>query len=171
MKSKLFPLLVLVILIGCKEDDPTPTGAEKQGVLLAGNKGQSKVWILTDYEIDNFTIDAFDCFEENEYTFFNNASQDFEGDEGDVRCTDSDSGELLPQSIESGRWAFTVDGKIVIISSEVVNSPVAIFSYFTDFGSPFPAEVVTLTSTDLVIEAQYSTPSFSETVRLTFEAK
>lgn len=171
MKVKLLTLAALVLVLSCKEDDPKPTAAEKQGVLLAGEKGKSKIWVLTNYEIDNTTIGAFDCFDENEYTFSNNASQEFEGDEGSVRCTDSNTGELLPQSIESGRWAFTIDGKIVIISSDVINSPVAIFSAFTTFGNPFPAEVTSLSATDLVIEAQYSTPNFSETVRLTFEAK
>jgi hypothetical protein len=171
MKMRFCIPVLLFVLIGCKEDDPKPTAAEKQGELLGGKKGASKTWILTDYEIDNITIDAFECFDENEYTFFNNEAQEFEGDEGSVRCTDADTGQPLSQSIESGRWAFTTDGKIVIISSDVIDSPVAIFSTFSAFGNPFPAEVTTLSATDLVIVAEYSAPGFSETVRLTFEAK
>lgn len=170
MKLKLLVMMLAISLLGCKDDDPKPTAAEKQGVLLAGNKGQSKTWILTGYRINGAVVDAFDCLEDNEYTFTNNNAQEFFGDEGDFRCSDSDTGQPLPQSIESGNWAFSIDGAVVIISSSNFNSPASIFSYFSGLGNPFPADVITLTATQFVIEAEYSTPSFTETARLTFTA-
>lgn len=170
MKLKLLVIMLTVSLLGCKDDDPKPTAAERQGVLLAGKKGESKTWILTDYRIEGAVVSSFDCLENNEYTFTNNNAQEFFGDEGDFRCSDSDTGQLLPQGIESGNWAFSIDGEIVIISSSSYDSPTSIFSYFSGLGNPFPADVITLTATQFIIETEYSTPSFIETARLTFTA-
>jgi hypothetical protein len=170
MKISVLTLLVFASLIGCKKDeDPEPSAAEKQAVLLAGVSGQSKTWILTGYKTDDVTDDNFVCLENNEYTFSNNASQEFSGDEGEERCVDSNQAPL-PQSIESGNWAFALDGKTVIISSLNVTSPIAIFSYYTTLGRPFPAKIISLNEKEFVIEIEYSTPDFSETARISFEA-
>jgi hypothetical protein len=173
MKSKFLTLLVCVALLSCKEDDPKPTGAEKQGVLLAGKKGQSKVWLISDFKIDgdDFYDPALLCFYDNEYTFFNNADQTFEGSEGDEACVDLGSGEELPDQIESGQWAFSIDGKNLIILSDNFNSGVAIFSYFGGGSTPFPAEVVTLTKDILELSMNYTFEGDSGVITLRFDAK
>lgn len=170
MKINVLLFICLGFLFACQEDEPKPTNAEKQAVLLAGKKGESKKWLVSGYRVDGQEVEAFGCLEDNEYTFFNNALQTFEGDEGDDRCLDGQTEQPLPQEIESGNWAFTIDGSIVIISSASTQSPVAIFSAFTELGNPFPMEIVSLTKTELVIETDYTVDVFSETVRVTFVA-
>ncbi len=182
MKIQFLALFVLVSLIGCnKDEDPEPSAAEKQALLLAGASGQSKVWILTSLEIDN--VDVFEglCGYDNEYTFFNNATQSFEGTEGEEECTfwsdENGDGIVDPDEIfsygpviESGIWAFTLDGKSILISSSDTQSEFAIFSIFTDQGSPLPATVKTLTETDFSLEMDVSAGDNNFDATMTFEA-
>ena len=181
MKTRLFFPILLVVLMGCKDDDPKPTAAEQQGNLLAGKKGESKTWILTSFVIDG--TDVFDglCEYDNEYTFFNTAAQSFEGTEGEEECTfwddineDGivDAGEVFSfgEDIETGVWAFTLDGKTLIISSSDTQSEFAIFSLFTEIGSPLPASIIKLTDTELSLEMNTSVGSQNFEVTVEFEA-
>jgi hypothetical protein len=179
MKVKLLALLALAFLvISCKEDDPEPTAAEKQAVLLAGNKGQSKTWIISSFEVDgdSFYPPSLSCFFDNEYEFSNNANQTFEGTEGEVNCfVDPDDDGVfdveLPDEIESGQWAFSLDGKSLFVLSNDYNSQVAVFSYFGPNSTPFPAEVVTLTKELLELEMPYVYEGNSGVITVSFEAK
>jgi hypothetical protein len=78
------------------------------------------------------------------YTFYNNANQEFDTIEGLTACNVDD-----PELIEEGNWAFSLNGNTLIISSDNVYSNQSLFSYFVDYAFPFPAEVITLTSTQL----------------------
>jgi hypothetical protein len=183
MKQYLFTLLLVVAFIGCKkDDDPVPTAAEKQAVLLAGKSGESKTWILTGFEIDNQDVFEGLCEYDNEYTFFNNAGQTFEGKEGEEECIDwvdlnqndiIDEGEVgtYGPDIEGGIWAFTIDGKSVIISSARTESNFAIFSFFIDQGRPLPAKIITLTDTDfnLEMEVTFGFGSDNQPVKMSFK--
>lgn len=181
MKATLFFPVLLFVLLGCKEDDPKPTPAEQQGVLLAGKTGASKTWILTQFEIDGSDVFEGLCEYDNEYTFFNTAAQSFEGTEGEDECTlwddidgdgivDPDEVFSYGQDIESGAWAFTIDGKTLIISSSEIQSDFAVFSRFTEIGSPFPGTVTKLTETDLTLEMNVTVGNTDIEVTITFEA-
>lgn len=178
MKVRLLTLAALVLFFGCKDDDPKPTAAEKQAVLLAGNKDKSKVWIIDEFELngDSFYPTSLDCFFDNEYTFSNNADQTFEGNEGEANCfTDPDGDGIfdseLPDQIETGQWAFSIDGKTLILLSSNFNSPVSLFSYFGDGSAAFPAEVVTLTDTVLELKMSFTYEGDSGVVTFKFVAK
>ena len=167
MKKVILPILLLTLFVGCKEDDPVPTGAETQAILLAGEKNKSKVWIMTsatEMEEGNPATDIFDkvvnaCFLDNKYTFSNNANQEYTGGEGAMKCRNGD-----PDEIESGHWAFTLDGKFLIVSVDTVrNSDGTLFSLLS-----FPATVTKLTSTEMILNY---TVTGSETVNYRFTFK
>jgi hypothetical protein len=181
MKIQLLTLVILVLLLACKEDDPKPTAAEKQAVLLAGNKDKSKTWILTKFEIEGQDLFEGLCEYDNEYTFFNNASQTFEGKEGVEECSfwdDVNGDEIVDEDevfsygpdIEEGVWAFTIDGKTILISSNNTQSDFAIFSLFGSNGLPIPAQIISLTETVLSLEMEAVIGSSSVTAKIEFEA-
>jgi hypothetical protein len=135
-------------LSGCKEDDPIP--AITQASLLAGPANQSKTWKLTSGSVSfsgqpaiPFALDP--CFGDNIYIFYNNASQDYEGQEGLSKCSVSD-----PTVIEKGSWFFSVDGMMVIISADETFSQNGLFSSL--FGLTAPMKVVELTDTTMELE-------------------
>jgi Lipocalin-like domain len=149
MKSKLLTLIALVLLLSCKEDDPEPTGAEKQGALLAGQKGKSKTWTLargtvqeTGEAVQSFNFNT--CFKDNVYTFSNDPAQSYVNNEGASKCESND-----PSEIEKGTWAITLDGKIVIVAvSSISNTDQSLFGLFAS-----SMNVVSLTADEM--EGEY----------------
>jgi len=149
MNKKLLSLLVVIsssaVIFSCNEDDPEPHPFEVQANLLAGEKGSSKNWKLTGITVkegtdpeESFGFD--DCFLDNIYTFKNNDAQDYEATEGATKCDSID-----PTIIEAGTWAFTADGKVIIIlPSKLTSSYNILFTILT-----YPASVVELTETSL----------------------
>jgi len=143
--STLSVLILSLVIISCGEDDPEPLPSEVQAVLLAGERGSSKNWKLTGITVkegtdpeESFGFD--DCFLDNIYTFKNNDSQDYEATEGATKCDSID-----PNIIEAGTWAFTADGKVIIIlPSKLTSSFNILFTILT-----YPASVVELTDTSL----------------------
>jgi hypothetical protein len=141
-------------LSGCKEDDPIP--AITQASLLAGPANQSKTWKLTSGSI-TFSgqppgpFALTDCFGDNLYIFYNNASQDYEGQEGATKCAVSD-----PNVIEKGSWFFSIDGSTLIISADQGFSGNGLFYYFVGF--PVPMKVIELTEEKLKLEADLDDP-------------
>lgn len=139
--SPLF-LATLIFLSSCGKNDPEPLQSEVKAILLAGAKGSSKSWKLTalsgefngsteEFEFDN-------CFLDNIYKFTNNDNQTYQANEGATRCN-SESADL----IESGNWAFTTNGEIVIIIPDFIgDSEAGLFSYLQ-----VPGEVLELTET------------------------
>ena len=170
MKVRYVPVAIvffsLLVLTGCKKDDPAPLEAEVKGKLLAGEKDASKNWRLLGVTVATASNPATAlnypaCFLDNVYTFFNNASQDYQSADGAAKCFSTDT-----DPIEKGNWAFTLDGLIVNIIVDETNSQWGLFSseilifgdeegnitdIFTE-GFPYPASVVNLTETNLTLE-------------------
>lgn len=151
-----FETVILVLLAvcfqGCKKSDPQPANGNAR--LLSGDPGKSKSWKLVvasqqleDGAITPYTIGA--CTLDNIYTFTNNAEQTYEATEGPTKCLDSD-----PDLVESGNWAFTNDGKIVMILSNHVlpSNPGSLFSFY---GFALPSEIITLTDNTFKVKMTY----------------
>ncbi len=180
----------IVIAIGailassCKKSDPAPLGAQTNAKFLAGDKGSSKKWKLIqldyDYGSNGKGTGSFDgCFTNNIYTFTNNDSQDYAATEGASKCATN-----APDAIESGTWAFTLDG--LTLNVEVDNtgsanglfSPEAILNFSSDGTSvtgasnagltPYPAFVKKIDDNNLVLEMNGTAGSFTFKYTLTF---
>jgi hypothetical protein len=141
-------LVLSVLLAGCSKD-ADPVAAEKKAKLLAGNKNDSKTWILLSIteKVNSdaaANLDFGACFFDNLYTFYNTADQEFDTDEGATKCNVDD-----PELVEEGNWAFSIDGQMLIISSDNFYSFNSLFSYFANGAFPFPAEVVTLNTENM----------------------
>lgn len=164
MKNSAFLLLFVmsIVFTSCKEDDPEPLAAETQGVLLAGEKGSSKSWKLVSatYQLNagsaqSVAIDA--CQLDDIFKFTNNDAQAYEMRGGSLKCAETDD-DLL----ESGTWAFTLDGKMVVVLSNR-------FSFSGLFGLfAVPSEVVSLTDTTLKLKMVLISGSDSETLVFDF---
>jgi hypothetical protein len=186
--SKIF-IVVLVLALACKKDDPVPLGAQVNAKLLAGEAGKSKTWKVTSIKVtSNGTTNPYTlatCFTDNLYIFSNNAAQDYQATEGATRF--DATGNCVAgtdTSIEKGTWAFTLDGILINISVDEISSYNGLFSpdaivadldangdpYGFVITYPYPATVVTLTATDMVLEMNnvYGTSTFKYT--LTFSA-
>jgi len=153
-----------LVIISCGEDDPEPLQSEVQAVLLAGEKGSSKSWKVTDINyqegtdpIQNFAFDP--CFLDNIYTFRNNDAQDYEATEGATKCDSID-----PTIIESGVWTFTTDGKmIIVLPDNLTYSYNILFAFLT-----YPATVVELTDTSLKIRMNLVDDGINAVYNITF---
>ncbi len=157
-------LTLSLVIISCGEDDPVPLQSEVQAVLLAGEKGSSKSWKVTDIDyqegtdpIQTFGFDP--CFLDNIYTFKNNDAQDYEANEGATKCESTD-----PTLIESGVWTFTTDGKmIIILPDNLTYSFNILFAFLT-----YPATVVELTETSLKIRMNLVDDGINAVYNITF---
>ncbi len=140
----------MLVWASCKKDDPKPLQAEVNAKLLAGDFGKSKSWSITGgtFQFSSGSVQPFnvsDCISDNIYTFTNDNSQTYQATEGSTKCAAND-----PDVVESGTWAFTRDGKmIIILSNNTTNSAGSIFSYK---GFAFPAEVIQITDASLQIK-------------------
>ena len=142
---------MVAFLSACKKDEPEPLQAEVRGKLLAGEPGQSKSWKLSNAtgNINSGTnqVLTFDaCFLDNIYQFTNNSSQTYQCTEGASKCTSTD-----PDIVESGNWAFALDGSMVIILSNEA-TPNGLFSYYS---LPFPAKVIELMDKSLKLRITF----------------
>ena len=153
-------LIVIVFtsfaLASCKKDNPKPLASEVNGRLLAGEKGKSKSWRVTDGTfqagadpVEPFSVNA--CLLDNIFTFTNNDVQSYNAMEGATKCDPAN-----PDIIESGTWAFTADGKMIIILSNTV--PQSSSSFFSYAGFPFPAEVTHLSDAAFQIKMTATKP-------------
>ncbi|CAN5231411.1 hypothetical protein BH09BAC3_BH09BAC3_21040 [soil metagenome] len=166
IRPKLLSLIILsglFVISSCSKNDPVPLGAQKNATLLAGDAGKSKAWKLTQLTFQTGSAAAQTanipaCYLDNIYTFTNNAAQDYVGTEGVTFCDTSQ-----PSTIETGTWAFTLDGLMVTIAVDETFSPFGLFSPEVasdsngdplpyNIGYPFPAIVKTLTATSMVLE-------------------
>ena len=166
--SRLFSIALLTAITfynsGCKEDEPIPLGSEVNGKLLAGEPGQSLSWKLTSITVQDSggsgTVGLAACELDNIYKFTNNANQDYEATEGTTKCDSSD-----PATVERGNWAFTSDGKImVVISDEVLTT----FGFPLFFQLPFPGKVMQLNDSILEIELNFNDGSDNTKFTLLF---
>ncbi|GHN01887.1 hypothetical protein WSM22_33760 [Cytophagales bacterium WSM2-2] len=118
-KPKALSLIFAVIIFSCSKDKIVPSVAETNGVLLAGAKGSSKSWKLasTTLSINGGAAQPgviSSCTGDNVIQFSNNSTQDFQTTDGAVKCSATD-----PSIIEKGNWALSLDGKTMIIESEI----------------------------------------------------
>jgi len=119
-------ILLLVATMGvidsCTKTETKTSAAETNGALLAGAVGSSKSWTITSISqsINGGAAQTVTpgssgnsiptCESDNVYKFSNNPAQGYDYTEGTAVCTTGD-----PTSIESGTWAFTDDGKTLLI--------------------------------------------------------
>ena len=128
LKFSVIVLGLALLSLSCSKDEPKPLGAQTNAVFLAGDKGKSKGWKLREFNYQIGTAAAqtatfAGCFSDNVYTFTNNASQAYDGTEGTSKCFTTD-----PDAIESGTWAFTLDGLILNVSVDETQTPNGLFS-------------------------------------------
>jgi hypothetical protein len=189
MRLRLMNMFLLVAMgsiltFSCKKSDPAPLGAQVNAKFLAGEKGSSKKWKLIQLDYDygsngkgTFSLDA--CTSNNIYTFSNNDSQDYAATEGASKC-----GTNAPDTIESGTWAFTLDG--LTLNVEVDNtgsanglfSPEGILTFNADNTAvtgatsagltPYPAFVKKIDDNNLQLEMNGTAGSFAFKYTLTF---
>lgn len=138
-------LAALLFFSSCQDDEVLP--AEAKAKLLAGNPGASKTWKLINGTIQVNGLDVVErdidpCQLDDLFKFTNNGDQTYELRGSFLKCNEDDD-ELL----ETGNWAFTLDGSMVIILSDKT-SFTGLFNYWN---MPFPAEVISLTENDFKI--------------------
>lgn len=181
-------LIWCVLVMSCSKSDPAPLGAQKNATFLAGAAGKTKSWKLREmtYQIGSGSVQSYTlpgCFADNLYTFSNNATQDYAATEGTSQCYNSDA-------IESGTWAFTLDGLRLNIQVDNTQTPNGLFSpeptysvgdttslhYFSQiqiypysFGyTPYPAFVKKLDANNLILEFTYTAGGTVYVYTLTF---
>ncbi len=180
---KLIALIIFwsVVITSCKKSDPAPLGAQVNAVFLAGDAGKSKSWKLRELSqqvgsgaVSTLTLPG--CFADNLYTFSNNAAQDYAATEGTSKCYNSDA-------IESGTWAFTLDGLQLDVQVDNTQTPNGLFSpeptyqidtvqhaiYPYNFGyTPYPAFVQKIDANNLVLQITYTAGTTIYKYTLTF---
>jgi hypothetical protein len=189
MGLRIFNLFIFAAIgglfaISCKKSDPAPLGAQVNAKFLAGEKGASKKWKLRELNYDAGgtnvgTATLPGCFLDNIYTFTNNDSQDYAATEGVSKCGGSTS-----DAIESGTWAFTLDGLTLNIEVDDVSTPNGLFAsaifYETDSTGtvltdaynggyvPYPAFVKKIDDNNLVLELNITRGTSKVKYTLTF---
>ncbi len=122
-KSLLVFLAVIVITSCTKKETTPPTVGETNSLLLAGTKGASKTWkiISISQSINGGAAQTATpstgipaCEADNTFLFSYNTSQSYAQAEGASSCTSGD-----PTTVESGNWAFTDDGKTLLVDALV----------------------------------------------------
>lgn len=154
--------------MSCSKSDPKPLGAQTNAVFLAGDKGKSKSWKLREFgyqapgatTLTTQTLQG--CFMDNLYTFTNNDAQAYASTEGTSKCFTSD-----PDAVESGTWAFTLDGLVLNIEADNSQTPNGLFSgeiyverdvngvitnVYNGGYTPYPAFVQKIDANNLILE-------------------
>ena len=176
-------LFLSVLIISCKKNDPAPLGAQANAKFLAGETGKSKSWKLREFTVQQGssaaqTVTLPGCFSDNLYTFTNNDSQDYAATEGTSKCNTSD-----PDAIESGTWAFTLDGLTLNIEVDNTQTPNGLFSseiyvevdannaitaIYNGGYTPYPAGVKKIDDNNLILEINATRGSSVYKYTLTF---
>jgi hypothetical protein len=162
--------IVLIIASCTKKETTPPTAGETNSLLLAGAKGASKSWAIasisqsenggaaqtvTPATTSNPTgIPA--CESDNVFQFSYNTGQSYQQTEGATSCTSGD-----PSTIESGSWAFTDDGKTLLVdaivnatSTQLQSTAEPFLGYMIlEYGGPL--SVVQITATTLTVSYSF----------------
>jgi hypothetical protein len=188
MKLQPTRVISLVLVLGilaissCKKNDPAPLGAQVNAKYLTGGvDGKSKSWKLRELTVKSgtstTTATLSGCFLDNLFTFTSSASQDYAATEGTTKCTSTD-----PDAIESGTWAFTLDGLQLNVEVDNTQTPNGLFSpeiYFSQDSNgnltsvfnggytPYPAFVKKIDDNNLVLEMTVVNGSTTVTYTLT----
>src|SRR5260221_1805642 len=151
-------IVIVALIFSCSKESTSPS--QTNGVNLTGASGSNKSWMLTavTYTVNgglaqSLTLSA--CVLDNVYKFSNNPTQDFVQTDGAVKCQTADS-----TVTESGNWAFTNDGKNLVVEGEWFDdlSQETDFQYlFTALGEP--STVVQLTATALTVSYSFTSSS------------
>ena len=173
-------LLLLVALVGVidsctkTETKNVTSAATANGILLAGTTGQSKSWKLSSISQSknggaNIPASGIPtCESDNVYKFSNNSTQSYEATENTV-CTTGD-----PTTVETGTWAFTDDGKTLLIEgstnvtdTEIQSTDHDILFYLvlTQWG-PLSVTQISDSSVTLTYSFTYNTDKYVMTVVL-----
>lgn len=119
--ASILSCVMALLVLSCSKESAKPSAAESNAVLLAGAKGSSKSWTISQFTQAKNGAAAQDVtsgldteFIDNVYVFTNNATQDYECDEGASKYNSSD-----PNVIEKGSWAFTDDGKTLLLDGTI----------------------------------------------------
>jgi len=164
-------ILIILVIASCSKEKASPSLADSNGVLLAGAKGASKSWKLASISesVNGGTAQTVTpstgipaCEADNIFQFSNNATQSYSDTEGATSCTAGD-----PATIESGSWAFTADGKNLVIDGNVFVTAAQFQSSAEPFLGYFilaegqPLSVSQLTATALSVSYVYVDNSVS----------
>lgn len=166
-------ILLLIATAGvidsCTKTETKTSVAETNGVLLAGAVGTTKSWTLTSITQSKNGGAAVaasgmpTCESDNIYKFSNNSAQSYQNTEGNSVCTSGD-----PTTIESGSWAFTDDGKTLLLdgtnnitSDEVQSSDHYYIGYLilTQTG-PLSVTQISATSVTLTYTFTYNSDTY-----------
>ena len=152
IQNILLLLFFVAFISGCKKDDPQPLQAEVKAKLLAGDAGSSKSWKMVTFTEKTGTGAempiALSCAADNIYKFSNNALQAYEVSEGSNKCDPTD-----PAISETGTWAFTLDGTVLLLTNKTPNFD-AYFQLATFF--PYPGEIIELSESILKIKMTHT---------------
>jgi hypothetical protein len=137
-------IVLVIMLLACTKEKiitkvttiTKPSLADSLNFVLAGPVGSSKTWRISKVtEINSagkeVTVGVSICFLDNTFTFTNNAIQDYQCNEGPTKCNSADS-----VVVEKGNWAFTDDGKSLIVTG----IPYSAQNLFTTLGKPFTVD-------------------------------
>ncbi len=155
-QSLLLAGVVGLMILACSKDKTVTPIADINGAFLAGAKGSSKNWQLSSGtaipnggQEQTLSLDA--CFLDNIFKFTNNTTQDYENTEGLSKCYSTDS-----TLVEKGSWAFTSDGKTLLIDGTSYSPQ----NLFTGIG----VSVIVLQLTDTNMKLSFTTNGSSGTV-------
>jgi hypothetical protein len=140
MKKHSFGYLLIFLLAACSKTEVKPTIADSNGALIAGAKGSNKTWAISSgtYSMNGgatqtLTLDP--CLTDNVFKFSNDDLQSFEHTEGVSKCTSTDS-----TIVEKGSWAFTADGKKLIMDVIPYSNQ---YLFFNSLGTPLSVNELT----------------------------
>src|SRR5258706_1740545 len=132
-----------LMILACSKDKTVTPIADTNGACLEGAKGSSKSWKISSATgsqnggaEQTLALDA--CFLDNLFKFTNNSTQDYENTEGLSKCVNTDS-----TLVEKGTWAFTSDGKTLLIDGASYSQQ----NLFTGIG--VSVSVISLTDTNM----------------------
>ena len=166
--SVIIVLTFIALVFACSKEKASPSAAQTSGINLAGASGSSKNWKLTSvtYTLNGGLAQSLmldPCVLDNLYKFTNNPTQDFIQTEGTVKCQPGDS-----TVTESGNWAFTNDGKNIVVEGQWYDdlTQETVFQYF--FTALGEANVTQLTDTTFVISYSFTNSNGKYIVTSTF---
>lgn len=179
IQKGLVVFIAILTVVSCTKKETTPpTAGETNSLLLAGAKGSSFSWKLTGMQgsvggsaaadIQQLTGTSFPACElDNVFQFSFNSTQGYQQTEGATSCTTPDD----PSTVESGSWAFTDDGKTLLIDgtvnitsaqAQLTNEP--FIGYMILSGQLLT--VNTITATSLVLSYSFVDSSTSQTITI-----
>lgn len=187
MKSKIYwsvaVTVISVLIVSCSKSSTTsPSAAETNATLLAGTKGGSKTWALSSItdasSAGSQSVTAASgipaCESDNVFKFSYDAAQSYAQTEGATMCN---IGQTDPSTVETGNWAFSDDGKSLLIESSYFPSSTQIqnedgsgyFLAYMILSEGIPLNVLQITSTSLTVTYTYTdSSSLVHTVTLVF---